>query len=114
MSLIWATRGQNWGFRFLRQGELGDPLPVYNEAFSSVEDESEVFRRDGERVALRFPDPLKRKDRAGRIIPHDFVVFAPLADRIDSVEDGLRVVWPMVANEFARVWKSPKPPSVRG
>lgn len=114
MSLLWATRGRTWGFRFLRQGEFGDPLPVYDEAFSGVEDVSEVFRRDGERVALRFPDPLKRKDRAGRVIPHDFVAFAPLADQIDSVEDGLRLVWPLVAKEFARVWKLPKPPSAGG
>jgi len=30
-----------------------------------------------------------------------------LADRIDSVEDGRRLVWPLVADQFARFWKLP-------
>jgi hypothetical protein len=62
-----------------------------------------------EMVALRFPDPQGRRDAAGRVIPHDFVVFPPLAAEIDSVEDGLRLVWPHVEDEFARVFEEPKP-----
>jgi len=114
MSLIWATRGRTWGFRFIRNGGYPDPLPVYDEAFSGVEDKLEVCRRVGEKVALRFQDPSGWKDRAGRVIPHDFVVFPPLADGIHSVEDGVRLVWPLVADDFARVWKLPKPPSTTG
>jgi hypothetical protein len=114
MSLIWATRGRTWGFRFLRDGGLPDPLLVYDTVFSGVEDEPEAWRRDAETVALRFPDPLQREDLAGRVIPHEFVVFGPLADGIDSVEDGLRLVWPLVADEFDRVWQLPKPPSASG
>lgn len=111
MSLIWATRGQTWGFRFIRDGRFKDPLKVYDNVFSDVGDEPEVYRRVGEKVALRFPDPLGRQDRAGRTIPHDFVVFGPLADEINSVEDGLRLVWPQVADGFARLWELPTPPS---
>lgn len=114
MTLIWATRGRTWGFRFLRDGGFPDPLPEYDEVFSGVEDAREVFRRVGEKVALRFPDPSGSQDMAGRVIPHEFVVFPPLANGIDSVEDGLREVWPIVADEFARVWQSPKPPSPNG
>lgn len=55
-------------------------------------------------VALRFPDPLGRKDAAGRVIPHEFVMFRPLTDEIQSIEDGLQLVWPLVADEFGRVW----------
>lgn len=114
MSLIWATRGRDWGFRFLLKGDFEDPLPIYDEAFSGVEDEQEVCHRVGEKLALRFPDPLGRKDAAGRVIPHDFVVFSPLADKVDSIEDGRREVWPLVRGRFSRVWRSPKPPSVSG
>jgi hypothetical protein len=114
MKLIWATRGLTWGFQFRRDGGEADPLPTYDEVFSGLAGEPEACRRVGKKVGLRFPDPLKRKDRAGRVIPHDFVVFAPLADQIDSVEDGLRLVWPMVADEFARDWKLPKPPLASG
>ncbi|GID93160.1 hypothetical protein ACFQFC_05175 [Amorphoplanes digitatis] len=116
MSLIWATRGRTWGFRFLLDGGFEDPLPEYDSAFSGAGDGPEICRRVGDRVALRFPDPLGRKDVADRVIPHEFVVFGPLADGIDSVEDGLRLVWrqSQVADEFARVWELPKPPSAGG
>lgn len=111
MNLIWATRGRTWGFRFLRNGECEDPLPVYDDAFSGVGDEPEVWRRLAQKGALRIPDPLGRQDRVGRIIPHDFVVLGPMADEIDSVEEGRRLIWPQVAQEFDTVWELPKPPS---
>ena len=114
MNIIWATRGRTWGFRFLRDGGFPDPLVEYDAVFSGIEDEPEVCRRVGEKVALRFPDPEGRQDVAGRVIPHEFVAFGPLAEGIDSVEDGLRLVWPLVADEFARVWELPKPPSASG
>ena len=109
MNLIWATRGKTWGFRFLRDGGFKDPLPVYDDVFSDLADEPSVCRRVGDKVALRFPDPLQRRDAAGRVIPHDFVVLGPLTGGIDSVEDGLRVVWPLVRDEFEQLWALPKP-----
>lgn len=110
MSLIWATRGQAWGFTFLRDGGLADPLPTYREAFAGLEDEPEVYRRVGETVVLRFRDPEGRKDRAGRPIPHDFVVFGALVEKIKSVADGRRLVWPAVASEYARDWSKTSSP----
>jgi hypothetical protein len=105
VTLIWATRGRTWGFRFLRDGGFADPLPEYDAAFAGAGDEPAVCRRaaDG-RVALRLPDPRKRTDRAGRVITHEFVVFPPLADSIRSVDDGLRLVWPLVAEDYDTVW----------
>lgn len=111
MDFIWATRGRTWGFRFLRNEGGEDPLPIYDRAFRGLEGYPEAWRRVSGTVALRFPDPLKRKDRAGRTIPHEFVIFPPLADRIDSVDDGIRVVWPLVKEEFARVWERYTPSS---
>ncbi len=111
MRLIWATRGRVWGFQFLRDGGFDDPLPVYEEAFQGVAVDQRAFGHSGEMVALRFPDPLGRQDAAGRVIPHEFVVFSPLADQVNSVEDGFQVVWPLVRGEYARVWRKPKPPS---
>lgn len=116
MSFIWATRGRIWGFRFLRDGGFKDPLPVYDDVFSGIEDEPEVCRHVDQKVALRFPDPERRKDVAGRVIPHEFVVLGHLANgigsgEIKSVEDGLRLVWPLVEAEFALVWDKPKPPA---
>ncbi|KPN19395.1 hypothetical protein [Arthrobacter sp. Edens01] len=104
MSLIWATRGRAWGFKFLRDGGFEDPLPVYQEAFAGLEDEPEVCRRASHRVALRFLDPEGRTDRAGRVIPHDFVISGAPAEVIESVADGLQIIWPQVADEYARDW----------
>ena len=104
MSLIWATRGKDWGFKFLQDGGLEDPLPVYQEAFAGFEDEPEVCRRVGEKVALRFIDPEGRTDRAGRIIPHDFFVSGVFADEIQSIFDGRKGIWPEISDEYAREW----------
>jgi hypothetical protein len=114
VSFIWATRGRSWGFRFLRTAGISDPLLDYEAAFAGIEDAPQAWRRDANRVALRFPDPLGRQDRAGRVISHQFVVFEPLADEVHSVEDGLREVWPLVASRFAQVWDKPDPPTVDG
>jgi hypothetical protein len=61
-------------------------------------------------VALRVPDPVGRLDRAGRVIAHDFVVFGALADGVTSVEAGRQRIWPLVADDFARVWDLSAPP----
>jgi len=111
-SLIWATRGRSWGFRFLLNGGRSDPLLDYERSFAGLEDEPATYRRSAGRIALRFPDPLDRKDAAGRVIPHEFVVSGDLADEIESVEDGLHQIWPLVAGAYARVWDAEGPPSL--
>lgn len=105
MTFIWATRGLAWGFRFLRDGGLDDPLPAYEEAFSGAPSGA-ACHRSGAKVAVRFPDPLGRKDSAGRVIPHEFVLSPPLADGVDTVKDALEKVWPLVADEYDRLWRS--------
>lgn len=112
MGLIWVARGKTWGYRFLRDGGFADPLPEYDAVFSVIGDRSEAWLRAGRRVALRFPDPLGRADRAGRVISHEFVVFGALADRVHSIDDGLQLVWPLpgVADRFERIWDEPHPP----
>ncbi|KQY41858.1 hypothetical protein [Cellulomonas sp. Root137] len=111
MNLVWATRGRTWGFRFLLDGGYADPLPVYERAFAGVEGERTVCRRVGTLVALRFSDPEGRHDESGRRIPHDIVVLPPLADVVHSAEDGRRLVWPMLAEAFERLWEQPRAPS---
>lgn len=113
-TFIWATRGRTWGFRFLRSGGLPDPLRVYEDAFSKVGDQPEGWRRVGDKVALRFPDPDGRRDAAGRVIPHDFVLLGHWADGINSLEDGRQRIWPEVADEFKSVWDKTEPPLARG
>ena len=110
-SLIWATRGRSWGFRFLLDGGFRDPLPSYESGFSGLEGLSEGWSRLGTNVALRIQDPQERRDSAGRVILHEFVVQAPLSKQVTSVDDGLRIIWPLVGGVFQQVWDEPNPPS---
>jgi hypothetical protein len=109
--LIWATRGRSWGFLFLLTGGLADPLPEYDRVFAELGHEPAAWRRAAGKGALRFPDPLGRKDAAGRVIPHEFVVSGDLADRIESVDGGRQLVWPRIEAAYARVWDAERPPS---
>ena len=104
MNFIWVTRGRAWGFRFLRDGGITDPLPVYERAFSNIRNERQGFDKRNDVIALRFADPEGRKDEAGRIIPHDFVIFDSIDSDLGSFEDGVVSVWPLVKEEFGEIW----------
>jgi hypothetical protein len=84
---------------------------VFERTFAGLESEPTTCHRVAEAVALRFPDPLGRRDASGRVIPHEFVVFGDLADDINSPGDGLQRVWPLVAEAYAEVWDAEGPPS---
>jgi hypothetical protein len=86
-------------------------LRDYESVFSEIGDQPEAWRRIGDTVGLRFPDPHGRRDAAGRVIPHDFVLFGQWAAEVGSLHEGREMVWPEVAEEFARNWDSPEPPS---
>lgn len=109
MRFIWASRGEQWGFRFLIDGGMSDPLAVYEAAFSAVGDDHEVLKRSKDFVALRFDDPLNRRDHAGRVIPHDFVLFIN-PKLVSSVGEARQMVWPEVSERFASIWTSREPP----
>jgi hypothetical protein len=110
VTFIWATRGKSWGFRFLVDAGLNDPREEYLRRFAGVENVMPVYRKDGDVVVARFPDPERRSDSAGRVIPHEFVVFSPTSDAISSIEDVIRDLWPIVEGTFDRVWEMPEPP----
>jgi hypothetical protein len=111
VSLIWATRGRFWGFRFLLTGGYADPLAAYEQAFEGAGDAESTYRRIDGRVALRFPDPDGRRDHAGRVIPHDVVIMPPHSTDIHTVQDGLAKIWPLLAGAFVAVWDQPTAPT---
>lgn len=113
MTFIWATRGRTWGFRFLSDAGLVDPRAVYLRRFAGVENVMPAYSKDGDVVVARFPDPLGRSDSAGRVIPHEFIVFSPTSDAISSIEDAIRELWPVVEGMYDRVWDMPEPPERR-
>ncbi|MDQ2755223.1 MAG: hypothetical protein M3Y71_01455 [Actinomycetota bacterium] len=109
--LIWATRGRRWGFRFLLDAGLTDPLPTYRESFAVAGDDDSGWWAHGERAALRFPDPLGRRDASGRVIPHEFVVFGEMVTQITTVADGVSRLWGRFAPVYARIWDADRPPT---
>jgi hypothetical protein len=109
--LIWATRGRSWGFRFLLDAGLADPLPAYERAFAGLVDAPTVWHRAGHEAALRLPDPQGRRDSAGRVIPHEFVVFGDLAASVDSIDDAIEQIWPLVERAYDRVWDADTSPT---
>jgi len=110
MRLLWATRGREWGFLFLRNDTSGDPLPIYEWAYAGTGDEPGVWAVDASTVAVRLHDPDARRDRSGRLILHEVVIFGRDAGRVATIADFLRVVWPTIHGEYAAVWDSLVPP----
>lgn len=104
MSVIWTTRGRTWGFRFLRDGGHERPLEFYNQAFSEVDDELEVFHKGADSIAIRFADPLDRKDRSGRVIPHEFVLTSDDMKGISCLDDVRSIIWPAFSAEYSEIW----------
>ena len=110
-SIIWATRGRSWGFRFMLRGGLSDPLLEYERIFGQINEEPEAWGSVSAKVAVRLRDPEGRKDASGRVIPHQFVVSGDLASSIGSLEHARSRLWPLVADIYAEVWQSEEPPA---
>ena len=111
--LIWATRGKHWGFRFLLDAGLLDPLPEYERVVASIGDDPLGWSRVEDASAVRFPDPIGRRDAAGRVIPHEFVILGERAQEIHSAAEGIEKIWPIVAAAYERVWDFDSPPVLK-
>lgn len=114
MNVIWVTRGLDWGNRFLRDGGLDDPLPTYEDAVTSVGENIPAFHRSVDTAVVRFIDPQCRKDRSGRPIDHEFVVWGELPDTIRSAQSAQDFIWPLFADEYEKCWNLPTPESQPG
>lgn len=110
MSLLWAARGRSWGFRFLADGGYSEPLRVYEKAFRGVEGDATVFRPFGGGAVFRLPDPLERRDDAGRVLTHDIVSADPLLG-LGTLDDAFAIVWPRLAPAYEQVWDRARPPT---
>lgn len=118
---LWSTRGLAWGFRILHHppGDRDAWLAVYETAFRNSSGSGECFARavlDTPRsraepcAALRFPDPESRRDQAGRVIPHEFVILGDAAAGVSSWEEGQARLWPLVAQGYSAIYGASTPP----
>lgn len=102
------ARGLDWGFRFIADAGLRDPLPTYESAFFANRDAPTVYEKTTAGLAIRFRDPEGRFDRSGRVIAHDFVVIDPGSLDIQDLAGAEAKLWPLVQGFYADNWdKSP-------
>jgi hypothetical protein len=109
VNCIWATRGRTWGFRLLWTGGLQNSLEVYEAAFAGTDGAAEVLSQRGELTAVRFLDPEGRTDRAGRVIPHEFVILTA-GTSFKQIDTARTTLWAQVAPFYASVWEQPAAP----
>lgn len=110
VSLIHASRGKTIGFSFLQRGGLEDPLKEYMRSgleSADIEQSKKFFSRYGDRnekIALRFMDPLGRKDQSGRAIPHEALLPESLAKGVNSHEEAVAKVWPLIKDTYEAIY----------
>ena len=108
LTFIWATRGRDWGTRFLKDGGLEDPLRRYEKAFAGQQAARAVERVVGSDTAIRFLDPAAREDRSGRPITHSFVVIDAVPAGPGEMNRLRSQLWDQVADEYIRIWDLPE------
>ncbi|WP_228545877.1 hypothetical protein [Microcella flavibacter] len=86
-------------------------MEIYEAAFAGIEASPVAFRRSGGTIAVRFPDPEGRTDRAGRLIPHDFVILDSKTSDIRDLQDARALLWPAVSGQYEAIWDKPAGPA---
>jgi hypothetical protein len=112
--VLWSSRGKDWGFRILQHPRSNcDWLEVHDTVFANSKDDERFYTRTQVRtgltkrercVGLRFLDPDSRCDSAGRVIPHEFIVFGQSSSAFDDHADWARTLWQMVREKYATLY----------
>ena len=108
--ILWSSRGKDWGFRILQHPTIFECewLDVYKEVFGNSKDDEGFYERTQVRIGLiekkcvgiRFLDPELRCDSAGRVIPHEFIVFGQSSLALEDNTDWVHL-WPIVSEDYA-------------
>jgi len=108
--ILWSSRGKDWGFRILQRPTTFecDWLDVHKEVFGNSKDDEGFYLRTQVRIGLiekkcvgiRFLDPELRCDSAGRVIPHEFIVFGQSSLALEDNTDWVHL-WPVVSEDYA-------------
>ena len=102
--IMHATRGKHKGFKFLKTGGISDPFITYDRlAATSV---GEFTKKDGY-ASANILDPLGRKDRSGRVIPHTIILPKSMSADVNSVDDLMKKAWPLLKDDFASFYEEP-------
>ena len=108
--ILWSSRGKDWGFRILQHPTTFecDWLDIHKAVFANSKDDEGFYERTQVRIGLiekkcvgiRFLDPELRCDSAGRVIPHEFIVFGQSSLALEDNTDWVHL-WPVVSEDYA-------------
>ena len=102
--IMHAARGKHKGFKFLKTGGISDPFITYDRlAATSI---GEFTKKDGY-ASANILDPLGRKDRSGRVIPHTIILPKSMSADVNSVDDLMKKAWPLLKDDFASFYEEP-------
>jgi hypothetical protein len=120
-SILWSTRGYNWGFRFPLQPQkyrkyCQDWLEHYEKMFEQFGDDDnrvvngylKIDNKEIPFIAIRFKDPEERKDISGRIIPHEVAIIGDDTQSLKSL-DSLELknaAWSLLSDTYSEMYQS--------
>jgi hypothetical protein len=120
-SILWSTRGYNWGFRFpLQPQKYGkdcqDWLEHYEKMFEQFGDDDNrvingylnIDNKEIPFIAVRFKDPEERKDISGRIIPHEVAVIGDDTQNLINLNsfELKNAVWILVSDTYSKIYQA--------
>jgi hypothetical protein len=120
-SILWSTRGYNWGFRFpLQPQKYGkdcqDWLGHYEKMFEPFGDDDNrvvngylnIDNKEIPFIAVRFKDPEERKDISGRIIPHEVAIIGDDTQNLINLNsfELQNAVWFLVSDTYSKIYQA--------
>lgn len=99
--IILYARGKNKGFRFMQTGGTPTPLAEFGKGLQDDYDQPYgYFHKYEGKVAAVLKDPEGRKDKSGRVIPHQIIVPKNMATGIDNIDDVANKIWPKLKDVY--------------
>ncbi|MFE4108475.1 hypothetical protein [Almyronema epifaneia] len=115
-NILWSTRGHDWGFRMLLLPKLSctDWLDAHHRMFQDNTATEEYQVNQGNirlssnltvsYIALSFPDPEQRKDRSGRIIPHEVALLGEEINAFQDIQFAVNEIWKTLSSTYATLY----------
>jgi hypothetical protein len=120
-SVLWSTRGYNWGFRFPLQPQkyekyCQDWLEHYEKMFEQFGDDDnrvvngylKIDNKETPFIAIRFKDPEDRNDISGRIIPHEVAIIGDDTQNLRSLNslELKNAVWTLLSDTYSNIYQA--------
>lgn len=117
-SLLWSTRGRDWGFRRLLEPDIrcDNWLQSYKTMFSQHNMNQQQFQRGYVKlsskikdpvpyVAVIFTDPQSRTDRSNRTIPHEIAIVGEDSYQFEDFDSIKEKVWEVLSDVYSELYE---------